>query len=70
MLILIKPPVGHTIGVTEECSAQLSKLHNVDSTASGNENWEITLEIDYASYLSTSKCLKQYSIVYWSGRIT
>ena len=37
MIFVIKSPVGHTIGVSEECPAKLSKLHNVDSSASGKE---------------------------------
>ena len=35
MIFVIKSPVGHTIGVSEQCPAQLSKLNNVDSSASG-----------------------------------
>ena len=37
MMFFIKPPVGHTIGVGEQCSAKLSKLHNVDGSASDKE---------------------------------
>ena len=37
MIYFIKPPVGHTIGVGEQCSAKLSKLHNVDGSASDKE---------------------------------
>ena len=37
MIFFIKSPVGHTIGVSEQCPAKLSKLHNVDSSASEKE---------------------------------
>ena len=37
MILVIKSPVGHTIGVSEQCSAKLSKLNNVDSSASDKE---------------------------------
>ena len=37
MILVIKSPIGHTIGVSEECPAQFSKLHNVDSSASDKE---------------------------------
>ena len=36
-IVFNKSPVGHTIGVSEQCSAKLSKLHNVDSSASSKE---------------------------------
>ena len=37
VIFFIKSPIGHTIGVSEQCTAKLSKLHNVNSSASDKE---------------------------------